>query len=40
MLPYSAGLLLVGIAMTIGWVALGLPLGPGAVVGYAPPGAP
>jgi aminobenzoyl-glutamate transport protein len=38
MLPYSMTLLLVGIAMTIGWVALNLPLGPGAVVDYALPG--
>ena len=32
MLPYSIGLLVVGIAMTIGWVVLDLPLGPGAEV--------
>jgi hypothetical protein len=32
MLPYSIGLLVVGVAMTIGWVALDLPLGPGASV--------
>ena len=32
MLPYSMGLLAVGVAMTIGWVALDLPLGPGASV--------
>ncbi|MFN4113094.1 MAG: AbgT family transporter [Sphingomonadaceae bacterium] len=32
MLPYSIGLMLAGLAMTIGWVALDLPLGPGASV--------
>ncbi|RDC59443.1 p-aminobenzoyl-glutamate transport protein [Alteripontixanthobacter maritimus] len=32
MLPFSIGLLLAGLAMTIGWVALDLPLGPGAGV--------
>lgn len=32
MLPYSIGLMIVGIVMTIGWVALDLPLGPGAEV--------
>jgi aminobenzoyl-glutamate transport protein len=32
MLPYSMGLLVMGVAMTIGWVALDLPLGPGASV--------
>ena len=32
MLPYSVGLLVVGIALTIGWVVLDLPLGPGASV--------
>jgi aminobenzoyl-glutamate transport protein len=35
MLPYSIGLLLTGIAIVIGWVALDLPLGPGAAV-YIP----
>lgn len=35
MLPYSVGLLAVGIALTIGWVVLDLPLGPGAQV-FAP----
>ncbi|MGQ7830758.1 AbgT family transporter [Altererythrobacter sp. Z27] len=35
MLPYSAGLLVVGVALTIGWVVLDLPLGPGAQV-FAP----
>jgi len=34
MLPYSILLLLSGIAMTIVWVVLGLPLGPGAVVEF------
>lgn len=32
MLPYSIGLLVAGLAMTIGWVVLDLPLGPGAEV--------
>jgi aminobenzoyl-glutamate transport protein len=35
MLPYSIGLLISGIALVIGWVALDLPLGPGAGV-YIP----
>jgi aminobenzoyl-glutamate transport protein len=35
MLPYSIGLLISGIALVIGWVALDLPLGPGASV-YMP----
>jgi aminobenzoyl-glutamate transport protein len=34
MLPYSIGLLLSGLAMTIFWVVLDLPLGPGASVFY------
>ena len=38
MTPYGVWILIVGIAMTIGWVALDLPLGPSAVVDYAPPG--
>jgi aminobenzoyl-glutamate transport protein len=38
MLPYSIGLMIAGLAMTIGWVALDLPLGPGAVV-YTDPAA-
>ncbi len=40
MLPYSIGILLSGIAMTMAWVALDLPLGPGASVGYTLPAAP
>lgn len=32
MLPYSIGLLIAGLALTIGWVVLDLPLGPGASV--------
>lgn len=35
MLPYSVGLLISGLAMTIAWVVLDLPLGPGASVFYA-----
>lgn len=38
MLPFSIGILVVGTIQTIGWVALDLPLGPGAVVEYALPG--
>jgi aminobenzoyl-glutamate transport protein len=32
MLPYSIGLMIAGVALTIGWVVLDLPLGPGAGV--------
>jgi aminobenzoyl-glutamate transport protein len=32
MLPFSIGLLVSGLALTIGWVVLDLPLGPGASV--------
>jgi aminobenzoyl-glutamate transport protein len=38
MLPYSIGLLLSGIVLVIGWVALDLPLGPGAGVFIPVPG--
>ncbi len=38
MLPYSIGLILSGIALVIGWVALDLPLGPGAGVFIPVPG--
>jgi len=38
MLPYSVWILIVGLALTIGWVALDLPPGPGATVGYTLPG--
>ena len=34
MLPYSLWLLLTGLLMTIAWVVLGLPLGPGATVEF------
>lgn len=37
MLPYSLGILVVGLALTIGWVALDLPPGPGATVHYTLP---
>lgn len=37
MIPYSAGIFVVGLLLTIGWVALGLPLGPGAPVLYTLP---
>ena len=41
MLPYALTFMVVGIAMTIGWVALDLPLGPGAQVFLeAPAGVP
>ena len=39
MLPYSIWLLIVGMALTFGWVFLDLPLGPGASVYYALPAA-
>lgn len=39
MLPYSIGLLIIGVVMTIGWVALDVPLGPGAGVFIEAPGA-
>lgn len=35
MLPYSFWLLIAGLAMTMLWVLLGLPLGPGAGMGYS-----
>ena len=37
MLPYSLAILLVGVSLTIGWVALDLPPGPGATVHYTLP---
>jgi aminobenzoyl-glutamate transport protein len=37
MLPYALCFMVVGIAMTVSWVALDLPLGPGAQVHYTPP---
>lgn len=37
MLPYALCFMVAGIAMTITWVALDLPLGPGAQVHYTPP---
>ena len=37
MIPYSIWLLITGIALTFIWVTLGLPLGPGAEVGYTLP---
>ena len=37
MLPYSGWLLITGIIMTMAWVFLGLPLGPGATVEYVLP---
>jgi aminobenzoyl-glutamate transport protein len=39
MIPYSLALLVVGLLLTIVWVALGADLGPGAPVNYAAPGA-
>ncbi|MBT8471595.1 MAG: AbgT family transporter, partial [Marinicaulis sp.] len=35
--PYSIWLLITGLTLTIIWVALGWPLGPGAPVGYTLP---
>lgn len=37
MLPFSIWILIVGMALTFGWVLLDLPLGPGASVGYSLP---
>jgi aminobenzoyl-glutamate transport protein len=37
MIPYSIGLLAVGLALTIGWIALEIPLGPSAPVHYTIP---
>ena len=39
MLPYSIGLMIAGLLMTIGWVVLDIPLGPGAGVFIDVPGA-
>ncbi len=38
MIPYSIWLLITGLVMTMVWIALGLPLGPGTSVGYTLPG--
>jgi len=38
MLPYSLAFLVSGLLMTVAWVWLGLPLGPGASVGFIVPG--
>ncbi|MCC7536936.1 MAG: AbgT family transporter [Deltaproteobacteria bacterium] len=40
MIPYSGWLLLVGLALAVGWVALELPLGPDANVGWSAPPRP
>ena len=37
MLPYALCFMVAGIAMTVMWVVLDLPLGPGAQVHYTPP---
>lgn len=37
MLPFSISFLIAGLLMTLGWVALDIPLGPGASVSYALP---
>jgi len=39
MIPYSVWLVISGIVMTVAWVYLGLPLGPGAEVAYSLPNA-
>ena len=39
MIPYSIWLLISGVVMTVAWVFLGLPLGPGAEVAYELPAA-
>ncbi|MEX2219141.1 MAG: AbgT family transporter [Phycisphaerales bacterium] len=36
MIPYSAGFFVMWVLFLLGWVALGLPLGPGAPLWYAP----
>jgi aminobenzoyl-glutamate transport protein len=38
MIPYSVWLLVTGVILMVGWIALGLPLGPGAPIGYSLPG--
>ena len=38
MLPYALCFMVAGVTMTAAWVALDLPLGPGATVSYTPPG--
>jgi aminobenzoyl-glutamate transport protein len=40
MLPFSIGILLSGLLLTFGWIALDLPLGPGASASYTLPAAP
>ncbi len=40
MLPYALCFMVVGIGMTVGWVMLDLPLGPGAQVHWTAPAAP
>jgi aminobenzoyl-glutamate transport protein len=37
MLPYALCFMVAGIGMTVGWVMLDLPLGPGAQVHYTAP---
>jgi aminobenzoyl-glutamate transport protein len=37
MLPYALTFMVLGIAMTVGWVVFDLPLGPGAQVYYEAP---
>jgi aminobenzoyl-glutamate transport protein len=37
MLPYSLSFLVIGLLMTMGWVLLDLPVGPGAAVGFVLP---
>jgi aminobenzoyl-glutamate transport protein len=39
MIPYSIWLMISGVILTVAWVFLGLPLGPGASVGYELPAA-
>lgn len=39
MIPYSIWMLITGVALVILWIALGVPLGPGAPVGFELPGA-
>ena len=37
MLPYAAAFMVTGLLMTVGWVMLDIPVGPGAPVHYTPP---
>lgn len=38
MIPYSIGIMITGLVLTVGWVFLDLPLGPGAPISFTIPG--